>query len=646
MSEKYTRLFALEENLYSEGSPVVISAGALLKDNRTGSVLAQLKIKNISRKTIRAAVVRLTTFDSFGKTLDDTVEKEYLDLAVERDGEFGQKVLIPLPNAAARAFTAVVTCVGFADNTVWNYAGAEQTALPHRKLLTETLDDPQLVKQYQIKYGVRAKMFPEAYKDIWFCTCGALCHADEGSCYSCGNKKAELLSFDREALTAEKEERLEKEAEEYRKAAEEAERLRREEVERAEERRKKRKKAGKITLIVLASLVAVAALAVASKLYFIPQIKYSKAEKALAAQSFDEAFSTFTELEDYKDSADKARETIYRKGVFLMDSGNYMEAALEFNKVLSEYSDGKDLKNECYYLYGEQKIEEKKYDEAYTAFRTIPSYKDSRERAAEAKYLYAVACFDAGDYENAYDAFVLVKSREGVFEQYQEAAYRYAAERVENADWKKASDLYKELKDYKDSQTKFTETCYQYGLEQLDSKSYKAAADAFAALGDYQESKTKLIEAKYGYIGMHKSNSDWLTYNYLKDLTAINYKDSREIYKTLYAWSLELILFNTDPDDRETIQSTVSRRCSYLQYAFELRGGPLGGFVTLTQRIYWPDGSVTYSDWDWEDVVRGEKVGAHWPEGLDDDTARGDMVVKIYNKATGECLGEASIKLT
>ena len=42
MSERYTRLFALEENLYSDGSPVVISAGALLKDNQTGAVLAQL----------------------------------------------------------------------------------------------------------------------------------------------------------------------------------------------------------------------------------------------------------------------------------------------------------------------------------------------------------------------------------------------------------------------------------------------------------------------------------------------------------------------------------------------------------------------------------------------------------------------------
>ena len=44
MEERYTRLFSLPENLYSAGAPVMIAAGALLKDNQTGKVLAQLKL--------------------------------------------------------------------------------------------------------------------------------------------------------------------------------------------------------------------------------------------------------------------------------------------------------------------------------------------------------------------------------------------------------------------------------------------------------------------------------------------------------------------------------------------------------------------------------------------------------------------------
>ena len=386
MSEKYTRLFALEENLYSEGSPVVISAGALLKDNRTGSVLAQFKIKNISRKTIRAAVVRLTTFDSFGKTLDDTVEKEYLDLAVERDGEFGQKVLIPLPNAAARAFTAVVTCVGFADNTVWNYAGAEQAALPHRKLLTETLEDPQLVKQYQIKYGVRAKMFPEAYKDIWFCTCGALCHADEGSCHSCGNKKAELLSFDREALTAEKEERLEKEAEEYRKAAEEAEAARKKAEEEAAVKAKRTKKIAAITIPVVCVCIAFVVLLTQ---VILPKQKLNKAMDMIDAGEYDSAYTILEEL----GNTEAIAESKYDRAMSAIDAGDY-----DFAYALLEELGKREEIAANKHDRAMESIAAQDYETAYVLLEEI----GTDEEIAACKYDWAMERINAQDYEAAF----------------------------------------------------------------------------------------------------------------------------------------------------------------------------------------------------------------------------------------------------
>ena len=59
MSERYTRLFSLTSPLYAAGAPVMITAGALLKDNQTGKVLAQLKIKNISDKAIKGVSVRI-----------------------------------------------------------------------------------------------------------------------------------------------------------------------------------------------------------------------------------------------------------------------------------------------------------------------------------------------------------------------------------------------------------------------------------------------------------------------------------------------------------------------------------------------------------------------------------------------------------
>ena len=66
MSERYTRLFTLPGSLYAQGSPLIILAGALLKDNQTGRVLAQLKFKNVGTKSVKAVKVSVTPLDAAG----------------------------------------------------------------------------------------------------------------------------------------------------------------------------------------------------------------------------------------------------------------------------------------------------------------------------------------------------------------------------------------------------------------------------------------------------------------------------------------------------------------------------------------------------------------------------------------------------
>ena len=83
MSERYKTLYRLPENLYTIGSPVIIAAGALLKDNQSGKVLAQIKFKSISDKSIKAVKIRVLAFDVTGASVGDAVEHQYLDLNVE-----------------------------------------------------------------------------------------------------------------------------------------------------------------------------------------------------------------------------------------------------------------------------------------------------------------------------------------------------------------------------------------------------------------------------------------------------------------------------------------------------------------------------------------------------------------------------------
>ena len=59
-NSNYTRLQRLPDDIYTEGSPFIIKAGALLKSKETDQVLLQLKFKNISDKPIKATSVKVT----------------------------------------------------------------------------------------------------------------------------------------------------------------------------------------------------------------------------------------------------------------------------------------------------------------------------------------------------------------------------------------------------------------------------------------------------------------------------------------------------------------------------------------------------------------------------------------------------------
>lgn len=220
MSERYTKLFTLPENMYVEGAPVVVSAGALLKDNQTGKVLAQLKIRNITNKAIKAVKIGITPFDTVGKPLDEESEHEYLDLNVQRDDEFGQKAPIIFANASTRSFSVCVNEVIFSDNSIWNYNGGEWYSLSVQESLEKVLNnDRQLVKQYKIEYGKQCKFGVVEDRDLWLCSCGNINHNNEGTCHKCGCELETLKSVDIAELEEKKNARL---AEEKRRSDEAA----------------------------------------------------------------------------------------------------------------------------------------------------------------------------------------------------------------------------------------------------------------------------------------------------------------------------------------------------------------------------------------------------------------------------------------
>lgn len=211
MSERYARLFSLPENLYQPGSPVMILAGALLKDNQTGGILALMKFKNVGEKPIRGLKVRFFPQDLTGIDLDQPLEHQYLDLNAARDGEFGQKEPVAFPNAVTRAFRVEVYQVVFADGTLWNQEQSQWSPMPPLQALETALGDKELCKEYQILYGANCRVMPQEDKGLWRCTCGAWNMESEANCHACGKNLDQLKALDLEQLKASRDARLARE---------------------------------------------------------------------------------------------------------------------------------------------------------------------------------------------------------------------------------------------------------------------------------------------------------------------------------------------------------------------------------------------------------------------------------------------------
>ena len=361
MSERYTKLFALPENLYTESAPVVIAAGALLKDNQTGKILAQIKYKNISSKTIKAVKVAVRAFDVSGTEIEGIQEYQYLDLSAARDAEFGQKNAIALPDKVTRSFSCECKSIIFSDGTTWEEKGAEWKPLIQPETLQKRLGG--LSAQYQRETIRNARFVVTDDRDLWICTCGAINRQSEAKCHACHSEKTALFAaLDMEALK------------EHNAAYNKRESERRE--KEAAEAAKKKAKTKKISMIAAACAVVVIAAIVVITQVVVPSSKYNSAVALMNEGKYQQAITAFEELDEYKDSI-----TLLEKCEILLE-----EQELQAEK-------------EATYTEGLTALEDGDYDTAYALFFELEDYKDSAQQAKESIYQMAISLIDNLTYD-------------------------------------------------------------------------------------------------------------------------------------------------------------------------------------------------------------------------------------------------------
>lgn len=339
MAERYTRIYSSPVNLYTSGAPIVIAAGALLKDNQTGKVLAQIKFQSISKKQIKAVKISVSAFDVSGKELEGIAEYQYLDLIAARAAEFGQKQAVTLPDEVTRSFVAKCTDVIFTDGTVWSAApDAIWTTLPAQKSVTAQLGN--LAAQYQRDTSYKSQYIPMEHEDLWLCSCGAINHSEETKCHKCCYGKELLFAaLDVDALR--------QGDTEYNAA--ETEKKSKHEAEKAEHRYR----ITKFSIVVAMIVAVIASICLLMVKVVIPNSKYNNAIALMEAGQYEDAISIFEALEGYKDSAIKIDtcevailDEKYEEALSLMNSGRYEEAVAIF-EMLDGHKDSEHKLVQC-----------------------------------------------------------------------------------------------------------------------------------------------------------------------------------------------------------------------------------------------------------------------------------------------------------
>lgn len=176
----------------------MVAAGALLKENKTGKVLAQLKFRSIENRIINSVTVKLYPLDTNGNKLGDT-DFTYTDLSAGRGSEFGHKTPVFFTDTSSASYSVSVTEVVFADNSVWDGSGEPWTSLGRSKLLTDCFD-ADFAQYYTAASVGKYKYVYNNTGELWLCRCGAWNHASEPSCSRCHSVASDLERQDLRAM--------------------------------------------------------------------------------------------------------------------------------------------------------------------------------------------------------------------------------------------------------------------------------------------------------------------------------------------------------------------------------------------------------------------------------------------------------------
>lgn len=398
MSERFSKLFSIPTDLYSEGCPVAVVAGALYRDLITNRIIAQLKMKNIGSKKIVSCDVALNAFAITGTGLAGIDIFSYLDLNVGSGEEFGEQIPIIFPDNKTRRFSFAITKICFEDGTCFTNSGLEWKQVPERKELEKELETAFFAKKHEIM----GEYIPEYTDGLYLCSCGNYTLDTEDYCCSCGRKQAGFEHY-RNLVENECSNAYDtaldlmkgKSTEEIRQAIATFDDLGnyKDAPLKMEECQNIRNdiQINRLRKLIIIMLFAAAIICVVALIYHYVEKNnaYNAALKLEKQSRYREAISAFKKLDGFRDSNNEIKSCKYEMALDFYENDNY-DYAIQLFSQIKNYKDSKKYINKATSIsnYNEAKkqMRNKNYKKAIKLFEKNKEYKDSEELIQECKY--------------------------------------------------------------------------------------------------------------------------------------------------------------------------------------------------------------------------------------------------------------------
>lgn len=419
METRYQELYRTPKNIYLLNSPIVISVGVLQRDTTNNKIFAQLKIKSLSTKKIKAITVVLFPLDTADRPLGDSFEYKYLDLNVLRDQEFGQKTPIFFSDINTRRFSTKIKEVIFESNEIWIPSDNEEYCiLPDYKDIANQFNDKELLKQYKIDVCPNAMYQYMEYRNLWYCNCGRVNLIEENNCYKCGadRNNQKDIDFDRLELNAKEREAKEKEAS----------------AKKAEEdgiKKSKRKRNIIIAGVILFFLIFLSAIySIVLRPYILYRDEFESIVVDIDNGSLESVLVRIDELETkgYSKSKlseirDEACQKICSQAIELANSGEIEKAEAELAKVgvypglEDETEVARSSIMDAKYKIATEAYNNKQYKESISIFEGIQDYSDSKEYISDIKNNHLLQISNVGDViELGGNSWIVVEDSEAI----------------------------------------------------------------------------------------------------------------------------------------------------------------------------------------------------------------------------------------